>query len=148
MSSKLLTLELQISWDIEQELQIGKLKILNELIEKQKKSNIHGGLYPRSNRGRLYIPRVLGGGCLKPAVRYCVEEELLSVGKYIGNSSERFLKTGAEKLQFTKKMNTIKVQKRCQIECLERKLNSWSVCQRDRRILQTPKDGNCYRVGS
>ena len=54
---------------------------------------IHGGLHPRSNVGRLYIPRNLGGRGLT-SVRDCVEEELLSIGKYVIDSSEKLLKVG------------------------------------------------------
>ena len=42
---------------------------------------INGCFHPRSNVGRLYVPRNLGGRGLT-SVRDCVEEEVLSIGDF------------------------------------------------------------------
>ena len=72
---------------------------------------IHGGFHPRSNVGRLYIPRNLGGRGLT-SVRDCVEEELLSIGKYVIDSSEKLLKVAEEELKFVKRLPTVVVKER------------------------------------
>ena len=72
---------------------------------------IHGGFHPRSNVGRLYIPRNLGGRGLT-SVRDCVEEELLNIGKYVIDSSEKLLKVAEEELKFVKRLPTVLVKER------------------------------------
>ena len=72
---------------------------------------MHGGLHRRSIVDRPCIPRVLGGRDLS-SVRDFVEEEVLNVGQYIADSSERFSKTAEEDMQFVKELNTIEAKKR------------------------------------
>ena len=59
-------------------------KTIEELERMNRKTKklltIHGGFHPRSNVGRIYIPRVLGGRGLA-SVRDWVEEEILTIGK-------------------------------------------------------------------
>ena len=72
---------------------------------------IHGGFHPRSNVGRVYIPRNLGGRGLT-GVRDCVEEEVLSIGKCVIESSEKLLKVAEEELSFVKRLPAVLVKER------------------------------------
>ena len=69
---------------------------------------IHSGFHPRSIVGRLHIPRNLGGRGLT-SVRDCVEEELLSIGKYVIVSSEKLLKVAEEEVNLGKRLPTVLV---------------------------------------
>ena len=56
---------------------------------------MNGGLHSKSNAERLYIRRALVGRVLT-SIWDCVEEEVLSFGKYVANIHERLLKTAGK----------------------------------------------------
>ena len=59
---------------------------------------MHGGLHPKSNVNRLYLPRKLGGRGIC-SIEDCVEEERRSIAMFLSQNKEEFLKFARKELK-------------------------------------------------
>ena len=59
---------------------------------------MHGGLHPKSDIDRLYLPRKLGGRGIC-SIEDCVEEERRSIATYLSQNQEELLKFARKELK-------------------------------------------------